>query len=43
MMGTWVLRFLSSETEWEDDIAIERISPPWYHKAGPAVGTRLLG
>ena len=43
MMGTWVLRFLSSETEWEDDIAIERISPPWYHSAGPAVGTRLLG
>lgn len=28
MMGRWVLRFLSSETEWEDDVAIERISPP---------------
>ena len=27
MLGRWVLRFLSSETEWEDDAATERISP----------------
>ena len=42
VMGKWVLRFLSSETEWEDDAATERISPAEYHK-GPAVGTPSLG
>ena len=26
MMGRWVLGFLSSETEWEDDAATEPIS-----------------
>ena len=27
VMGRWVLHFLQSETEWEDDAATERISP----------------
>ena len=27
VMGRWVLHFLSSETEWEDDAATKHISP----------------
>ena len=41
LMSRWVLHFLPSETEWEDDTATERISPAEYHK-GPAVWTPSL-